>query len=353
MNLILLNPIGRAGSYFIHGLFDNHPEVASLPIIFDFYDHWRRCHALGQRPSTSRLVDSYLSASRLSYLFGGPGDESFYVDESGAKQRLKLDRGVFRAALLARLARGDGSRQDLLLAIHEVFAEMTGTPWKGKRFILLHEHAGFPFQLPARFSFADPLADFPEMRSLVTLRDPRNSHASMVTVCSGYRQLWRRGYHLMRGTGAIARLAVQALHYADKHPGCFRFVKTEELNQRPQAVLQEICDWIGITFHPTLLESTYLGRPRKRLTAFQSKESAFDPRDLLQERWRTVCTPAETEMINQIFANIHARFGYEARAGYRFWPALKAVLNPRGQRGALAYGFRLFFLLPVVFSAET
>ena len=37
-NLILITPHGRAGSLFVQGLLDNHPQIVSLPYFINYYD---------------------------------------------------------------------------------------------------------------------------------------------------------------------------------------------------------------------------------------------------------------------------------------------------------------------------
>lgn len=111
---------------------------------------------------------------------------------------------------------------------------------------------------------------------------------------------------LVEGWIQSARLGVELL---EKHPGCARLVRFEDLVSDPRTTLARLLDWLGLEFEPTILEP----RPTttfRRWEEFAKQDVAGPIMPWKAEAWRNaegLLSPEQVERLGEWLV----RFGYE------------------------------------------
>lgn len=320
-NLITIRPIGRSGSIFLQSLFDGHPQILSLPSYFPFYFHWKYFHTLNAgKNSQESLVNYFTGETPLAFLFEGK-DDPFYawVDETGTKRTLKLSKNEFTDNLLKEM-KAYPSRKQFLIAIHKAFAKTVGIDSSQKNTILLHEH--YPYE------FAAAHQDFPNVKQILTVRDPRNVYASTVRYILREKGALFAPLFIIREMDYAIKCYVNATVFEKRNPAGTRFVEIEKFNAEPVSSIQKLAAWAGITDHESLLIPSFAGHrdytspdPRSQ----QHKNTAAQ----VENRWRHYCSPRELKMMGVLFRDLSQRFGYDLRKnGPSIWQQLSWVLLP-------------------------
>ena len=71
--LIMLSCIGRSGSVFVHGLFDSHPQVVTIPVCFGYWAWFRLVEVLPATiASIATLATPVLGVLSGAMLLGEP-----------------------------------------------------------------------------------------------------------------------------------------------------------------------------------------------------------------------------------------------------------------------------------------
>jgi hypothetical protein len=230
---------GSSGSLLVASNLDGHEDVILLPgnlgsAIYPFFE----CH-----PELS------LEQKLLAYPFAnvdGFDHSHFYF--RGDHPVTPADYYAAVKALLGaysdRPAEVLQSRRTFFRCLHVVYAMAAGCMPVGQRPLMVYAQA-LANDLLARFL----VEDFPQARFIHTVRDPVTN-------------VGRIFEHDLKPHGFLAPLYVVArLTFGDKaHPGMesrTRAVRFEDLHLRQEEAMRAIAAWVGITFQPSLLESTW------------------------------------------------------------------------------------------------
>jgi hypothetical protein len=254
---VICNLFGAAGSFFLHTLFDGHPDLLTFiydlrraPVfVDDFERHTKEEHIRALLEDNDRLFDTGSSRHFLNTLaqLGDTRDRSIVTDRAAFEHylRLILDRVPFTLR-----------NHCLALALAHNFAR--GIVPRAEA-VVFYAH-----DLPRTVLF---VRQFGGGRILALARHPINIHAS------------RNGrlYNTFRGLagdpGVPRREAMNLTLYLPSRmlyvEECYRLVRSvtepigvvsiEELHAHPRESMERLADFMGIRFAPTLLESTVAG----------------------------------------------------------------------------------------------
>lgn len=295
IGLIALHACGRSGSLFFQNLLDSHDEVLSLPSIFPFYYFWKLNKKHNKKRSVDELIEFYFQNTNLRYFFP-PTDYEFYqyVDEHNKSQNYHLDASKFKSELKEVFTNNNiqfPTRKEMLVAIHLAYAKCENIDLSKTKYILLHEHYSYEFETP--------LEDFSNVKTIVTIRDPLNSFASFLK--------FREGDGIFTSINTFLSVEswvdcyVNTLNFNKKNPNGVFISKTEELNNNPKAFMKNVSTWIGITNSESLLKPTFAGRRTKGDSVFNTKQTGFDAKALIAERWKNYCSNREASILKSIF----------------------------------------------------
>lgn len=276
-NLLALYYYGRSGSFFVHSLFDDHPQVVAVPGAT--LQHWDRFFESHQQSRGSDLVDDFcmafaplFDARRPAQQFAPgarvPSGSEGGLDRMGPErdQVLTLDEAAFRQHLGSLWAPFEVlTRRYFLQSVHAAYELCRSRSLLGKTWIVLQLHnapdRGQYTWLHQMVGVPDPFVSqrrlweiFPEARHLFCLRNPLDSLASLyLHVSSGAdspphiaASVLAHGLH-----GGVPALARQRNHS--------RGVRLEDLHQQGEGTMRAVASWLGLSWSEHLLQSTFAG----------------------------------------------------------------------------------------------
>jgi hypothetical protein len=231
---------GSSGSLLVASNLDGHDDVILLPwnlgsAIYTFFDF----HS-----------ELSLEEKLLAYPFAnvdGFDHSHFYF--KGDHPITPADYYAAVKALLAayeRPAEVLESRPTFFRCLHIAYAIAAGRVPGGRRPLIVFAQA-LANDAVARLL----VEDFPQARFIHTVRDPITN-------------VGRIFEHDLKPHGYLAPLyVVSRLTFGDKaHVGMesrTRAVRFEDLHLRQEEAMRAVAEWVGITYHPSLLESTWNG----------------------------------------------------------------------------------------------
>jgi hypothetical protein len=301
----------KSGTTLLLSLLDGHPQLVALPVETHFLEDRVKYAPLAEDSAAKlkRLL------ARLDPLFlAGPSPENPREDRPrNAEADGGLDHRRFARLTRSYVARPGMNDSLLLSETVRAYMEATGGDWRGC--------ARWVEKTPSNIAHADDLFQlFPEAKLIHLLRDPRAVFASR-----RQRLLNRYGSHakahrLVREWNESARQIPRQRERGGRH----LVVRYEDLVTNSPGVMEQICRFTGIEFHPVLLQPTLGGQPWLGNPTFCGSFEGIDNEPA--ERWRTELTPAEIWWVE-----MHCREGM-ALAGYGLESDAKFSLRRWGKR---------------------
>lgn len=159
---------------------------------------------------------------------------------------------------------------------------------------------------------SEVFAWFPQARFIHVIRDPRDNFGSLK---SGWNARYRhqndtieRLLQSMIERGGLG-MKLARLNADRFGPERYRVVRYEDLTANPEAIMRELCPFLGIDFDGILLKPTYYGHPW-RGNNFDGLK--FDrASDVNVGRWSERITDHEAQVIEFHFSAEMALWGYE------------------------------------------
>jgi len=359
VNLILAFDHGRAGNGFLAAIFDQHPQVLCSHWVHYLYsylvtefgmdtelDAERACAFILEK-SYFRLVFQDADARVRAMLYKMGGDPDTPVDRETARR-------VFRDLVTARPR---VSRRELVVAAYYAMAIGAGRDVSQARYLMVADAVSLRTEHVMRgFSgrvLDAALADFPQLRPISLVRDPRAMFAS----CRHqYVNVLGNMYAVAPGsfTTQLARLARDDLHmdttvwsfwlaYRAQSARCisrmrgragldFRVLRNEDLNLHFEETMRLVSGWLGIDMLPDWTRPdftpTSMGRPWKGTGAYNSRyqsktsgpltndpqtvaDRSAGPNRHVTERWRSRLAGHEIRLVERLFAEEMRDLGYE------------------------------------------
>ncbi len=314
--MICLVPFGRGGVYFLQSLFDNHPEVLMYPGNFDFYnrvvlsrtdwqDHWRE---------SLRGTFAYIPLATHMNINQGLG-----ADGSGA---LNLDVDELMRLTKECLTTDRPDSRTLFLAAHYAVARFMKKDLSAVRCILLHDHH-HPMSGETERAIS---RDFPESIFVYTVKDPRANYYSQrrakkyLMSQDGFDHL--KFHHYM--TITCVSLYQWGLNLLNGFPGRAWIVRLEDIQEQKEKFIRSLCRELGVTFRPSLLQTTFGGMEWRGDAASLAPKSGFrktaDPK-----LWQDGLHPLRVAALDILLREEIRALGYHPVYGPRhavYWLAL-------------------------------
>jgi tetratricopeptide (TPR) repeat protein len=287
--VIALLPFGRSGSLFLHSLFDGHPDIATLPgVYFKGWfgmDSWQQIAPdMGRSDWRERLVSMVIKkhlplfdANNKQNVPGKPfGDTDWLSKESGFMemgnhytQPFVVDQNTFSETFLTLLRTHESIDTMLCFElIHRAFEiGIRGNEGAGSK---LNGHIFYHIHNPDPFERAHFLQHYPQAMFLHLIRNPVQSLESWLMQLdlgksygsANYRDSkFENNYQLKNWStvvNRIVRMAVDMRLPDNRLPGS-RGVRLEDVKQNPRKTMPQLADWMGVSDHPALYESSFCG----------------------------------------------------------------------------------------------
>ena len=286
--------LAKSGSTLLLALLDNHPELLVLPAETEYFPTVLKKYG----PRGRRAQFDYITQqSRMRSLFGAPAKPGHHDYVGFPKQEfLKVfETKVFGPATADR---------DLLLLMIESYAAVLSIPLERvKRWVE---------KTPANRSYIPQiLRHFPGAKIILTMRDPRAILAAQLALKRKRPERRFSAYYMLAHWREIADLTLRA----QRRELVAFTVQYEKLAIDAAAEMKKVCDFLEITFTPTMLQPTRGGVPWKGNSA-----SATDFSDVSSEpvdRWQGQLSQDQIGWVEWHCRDIMPQFGYEPRLGHR------------------------------------
>jgi hypothetical protein len=321
---------GRSGSVFLQSLFDRHPEILSTPstVLMRFYEIWPQIlkHLMQTKRSfeLNDLLNVFIEAFP-SLFYASPDQSNCHLDRLGPEQNtvLSVDSTAFKEAftLLAQtFFPGDLeiTSKTFILLLHYAYELAQGLDISEKHLIAYQLHR--PYLNSATQGL---FQDFPQARVLGMVREPIRglySHLRMFLedTRAGQYQPPRPDYtyedmvfdgsylgyyqHQLMGWKALQT----------RYDPPLREVALENLHQNPENQMRQLAEWLGITWHSCLLESTFNGLAYWGDSRAHQKLQGFSQSHPLSQDWEDQFSFLDREVLSALLADDLKRQGYDA-----------------------------------------
>jgi tetratricopeptide (TPR) repeat protein len=290
-----LMPIGRSGSLFFHSLFDEHPEILTLPGVYfkGWFDDglWNKQFKPDTKNHNWRIFlakniintyEPFFDAKSKKNVPGNPMDSDWLAKDMGfmemgadRSQHLVIEKDKFLNAFLSLLAPLTTVTQaDCFTFIHRAFEmAVRGIEYpttQENKVIFYHIHN------PNLHELTNFLQSFPKAKLIYIVRNPVQSMESwMLTATEGIKinstqvcgndisknikeiqfiglKKWNQMVHLI--FGMFKYLQLPLTKFTDS-----RGIRLEDVKRTPFRVLPQIAEWIGVSDNPALYASSFCG----------------------------------------------------------------------------------------------
>lgn len=262
INVCAIFYYGRSGTYFIQSLIDGHSEVMTFPFgtnmqmyqeKFDSKVNWENTY---QNESYEGVFDLFMSLERISFAFDGNLGSEMRLNQLGEEKDkiLKVCKKEFKSHFVGFLQSfGKVTRKTVFLSSYYAYFLTQGHQLDNKKIIFFQAHT------INTYSLSKLKNDFPNFKTLISIRDPRSTFTSHVNHFvnknnNGYISLkqYIDLYTPMLG------LFDQA-HEAHLDINNIKTIKLEDVHNSPRETLQNLAQWMGISYEKTLLHSSCHG----------------------------------------------------------------------------------------------
>ncbi len=292
--------VSRSGTTLTRRILDRHSRIA-IATENHYLGHllaWE-----GARHYFRRLGDLHDDATVRRLV------DLIYSTEFQRRSRLRelspywrwLTERVPRADIEARLLASDRTERGIFEAFLRLYADRRGKAIMGEK-------------TPAHLAYVETLLDwFPDARVVHCMRDPRAVYVSELRrraedpASVPYRQLVHApallaAFVLLQVTWAWATAVHRHRTLAHRFPGRYRLLSFEGLVSAPDATLGSLCDFLGVSFEPRMLEQRVTSRGAR------VGEVGFDAG--AADRWRTLIGGRARRTIETLLGSRLAEMGY-------------------------------------------
>jgi hypothetical protein len=307
---ISLVTTGRTGSDLLQSLLDSHPQVLTFNGILQFYVEFAPislCLA-SESFEVADLFDEFVG--HFIHRFNSRYDFVERKDHLGEDraQTLVLDTSAFRRHAVGFMSGQEPSKRNLLLAIYGAYNLCLSHDLLATRILFHHAH-----RLDELDLF---LQDFPDTSVLVTTRDPRATFVSGIENWRKFSQDHDNERHLY----VYIKRILEDSEPCELRSVRYAAVRLEDLLR--EDTMRAIADWLGVSFRPSMLESTWGGLHwyGDRLSDDSLKPVGWTP-DRTDNNWRERLGAIDRYVLNYLMVSRLERYDYPHRR-VRWWDAL-------------------------------
>lgn len=358
--MIAIDHSGRAGNGFFQAIFDQHPQVLTCPWIHYVYSYIVTAFGTKTQIDAGQLQTFLSSRAYFRFLYQDLDPKRrTEILKFGGNPEAHIDRDHLRAVFDEILGQTSViTRRDAILAMYFAFGLATGRAMDDVKYVLVTDAVSLRFESAydgfSGMALEAATADFPDIRILQLVRDPRASFAStnhqfvnsagnMYGLHPGnfwqsLGLMWRRKFDWERVFvfGFLLIYFRQAYLAAERFKARHRdkviVVRNEDLNLKFAETTAALCARLGIAPSPQWAadgyQPTMVGLPWTGTGAYNSAyqkitdgplendsptvaSKVVGPNEYVTRRWRTRLAPNEIYLIEWMLRDEFRTFGYE------------------------------------------
>ncbi len=292
----------KSGTTLLLALLDGHPELAVFPEETHFLEEGGKYAALGDFPGKLRHLLKHSGLRLLEQERLAPVHDACGLE---AGNYLGFDHPRFNRLAEDFVDRPWMNDSLLLSEMIRAYVVTMGCNWR--------DCVRWVEKTPSNVSYADDLFRlFPEAKLIQIVRDPRAVFASRRRRLKNRYGCHAKAHRLVREWNQSSRRIPQLRNRPDR----YLVVRYEDLVHRSHPVLEEICQFAGIEFRPTLLEPTRAGRQWRGNPTFCGAFSGIDPRPV--DYWKQELTEDEIWWVDLHCHEGMLIAGYQPQTDARF-----------------------------------
>lgn len=246
---------GRSGSFLLHSLLDNHPDVVGVPpflLLQSFYPFWDTFGGLPIDELVTAFIQQHQPWFSAAALREGPQAPLFGPD---GKDEIAVDATVFGAALRRHLVGGGQpgattTRRRFFQGIQVAYQVALGRHVRSKDPLVV-----FSLHTPS-VEYARLLSDdFPDVRFIHVVREPVSTFGA---------HLFHHLYEFPQPPfenfpmRMLEMLLTSDRPLVERQQSSFA-VRFEDLHTDPEATMRRLAGWLDLAWHPELLRTSYNG----------------------------------------------------------------------------------------------
>lgn len=271
VRVIAIQNYGTSGTTLMHSLLDNHPQVMSMPYLHSLplYRVWND-FLKDKRPLTfEHIKTTILREFPLFFDVTQGGDPSLTRLGLDKNQRVEVSEVDFFRHLAGYFSgKSPFTRRDFVVSVYLAWNRCFGESYADPCYLC------YPIHSQPRAYAKQLVADFPHVFFLHMIREPvqnmgslmkhidtnqmKNSLFKGTLTCAVSQILCRKSLHWEQGK-VHDKTYCKVPYFGESEQIQSRFVRLEDVHRSPEATLQKVSHWLGIDFHPCLLESTFQG----------------------------------------------------------------------------------------------
>lgn len=293
-NYIFLTGHRKSGTTLLRGLFDGHDSATVYPTDIGLFYAYFPCFTQDRSQSQKQLQDRISLVLHRSLTTINPAEHSGPVIET--------DR--FLDLFWSRLGSMNlFERSSLLDALGKAWCDYCGLDPE-RTTVALKETSQSVF-------FGELKADFPSLKMIQLIRDPRDNYAALKAGVSNY--------YAGLGEGELETLAslinrcrmdmIAARVNADLHPDSFHVVRFEDLVGKPREALGRACEFLRWPLSDAMLSPTVMGSPTLGNSHNGPRFREID--DSHVDAWRRRISAEEAKVIEYWCGREMRDWGYE------------------------------------------
>lgn len=262
LDVLLIYCRARSGSYFVHSLFDGHPDAFSLPPLKTTRQFFHSTEEFWSHSGAPGLPEDAMIRAfveRNPTLFdargraGGQGYDR--MGESGS-DALSVDSVAFADALARHLKFGGGqmTRRAFFVAVHRAYDEVAHVRTVPGRLIVYQAHNPLDDVGNGRL-----LDDFPDAKLVLTMQEPVRALVSLI---------YQKNSDNIAAIASNGRFLLCFKAAVEGWRGLRRRVSGDQstiscmnaLNSDLKRETERLCEFAGIEWVPSIVRSTFNGQ---------------------------------------------------------------------------------------------
>jgi hypothetical protein len=236
INLIIISPLGRGGSYFFQSLLNRHPEIITLP------ESTTSCH------EDLNSIQDFVLKNEKSF-----DSTKAYFNNVEISNQINIDIDINRLVEIYHLLKNihkPSNRKEAFLLYYLSYAILNNYDIKKLKFILIHIH-NFRSEKHLFYSF---IKDFPNTKIIVLTKDLKLTFKSISLI-------FEERYGGVFDDILISRIRKNLLEYETfKHlynqfKKQIKIVDINLMHLQGKSKMQKLCDWLKIRYDDVLMIS--------------------------------------------------------------------------------------------------
>ena len=333
VSLVAVSP--RPGVDFVHSLFDKHPQILTFDgwlLFHEFYNNSISIYGtekfivglsdLEVNKTIDKInIKDFFNEFAWTHLhkFDSRYDTLEKKNELGPEKNefnlVSIDDFVKYAVYLM-----DGkkfNRRNTLLAVYAAFALAKGEDLMNKSILLHQAHLA---------EYVPPFAkDFPGLKVIACVRDPR----VYATKINSYGKKLLLSKTMIIAAHSIFRLTIDGIDQLKNINNIdIRINILEKLHKKPKKVLQNMCDWLEINYHPLMMRSTWNGKDWKGDSLSKNIINIFDEERyiLSKKNWGKDLSLIDKIVIESLMKNEMENYNYKREHYINLWLIIVPLL---------------------------